>query len=81
MELDDELLDRFLRWKRVALWILLALICGALVVASAIYFGSRSGSGGQEDSESTVVLELSCRDRRATSKFLREPELVPINDG
>ena len=52
MELNVEQLDRFLRWKKIALWIIFALICAGIVVAIAIYYGTRSGPGEQQDSES-----------------------------
>jgi hypothetical protein len=54
MEFDLEQLDRFLRWKKIMLWIVFALICAGIVVACAIYYGSRSGSGDQGDSESQL---------------------------
>jgi hypothetical protein len=56
MELDVEQLDRLLRWRRIALWIILAVICGGLVIALAIYSGSRAGSGDQSDSDSESLL-------------------------
>jgi len=42
MELDVEQLDRFLRWKKIALWIIFALICAGIVVAIAILLRQRA---------------------------------------